>query len=118
LKKTQKSNDEHEATDEALEAAGGQLAERMCAAVWHTRVWARGPRQRGPARWRGAWRGGGCTAALGPQRRTPGVHTPDSPAGATWSNGWARWRSHQSAAMTTPGASFISLAQIQKYITP
>jgi hypothetical protein len=46
------------------------------------------------------------------------VRTPDSPAGATWSSGWARARSRQSEVMTTPGASFISLAQIQKYITP
>jgi hypothetical protein len=48
--------DEHEATDKPLEAAGGQLAEHMRAAAWHTRVWAPGPGQRGPARARGALR--------------------------------------------------------------
>jgi hypothetical protein len=58
--------DEHAATDEPLKAAGDQLAERMRAAAWHTRVRARGPGQREPARTRGALR---RNEAEGPRRR-------------------------------------------------
>jgi hypothetical protein len=57
-------------------------------------------------------------ARVGPQRFASGGSTPERHGDDTWSSGWARARSRQSTVMTTPGADFISFAQIQKFITP
>jgi hypothetical protein len=54
-------------------------------------------------------------ARLGPPQRLRRVRTPEVSGNDAW---LARVRSRQSAAMTTPGAGFISFAQIQKCITP